>query len=210
MSSETLRFLQQENVRLQEENAALRAENVALRGYVSALEELHRITQDIISEEDLFELLDKILFSAMTIVGAEDGSLMLLDEETNELEFVLVHSSIQQQLLGYRIPAGQGIAGWTIVHHEPLIVNTPRQDRRFSQQVDTEFNFSTNSLIAVPMAARDNVIGVIELLNKRHGEEFAEPDVSLLLILAHIAAAALLEMEERLAEEESADAPSFE
>jgi GAF domain-containing protein len=84
------------------------------------------------------------------------------------------------------------------------VVNTPRQDRRFSHQVDTEFDFSTNSLVAVPLATPANVIGVIELLNKRDGQEFAETDVTLLLILAQIAASVLQQLDERLTAAEAA------
>ncbi|MCG3210393.1 MAG: hypothetical protein FOGNACKC_04024 [Anaerolineae bacterium] len=204
MDSATLRFLQQENARLREDNETLRAENFALRGYVAALEELQRAAGEIISENDLFELLDKILASAMAMLQAEDGSLMLLDEDTGDLEFVLVHSDIQHQLRGYRIPTDRGIAGWVVTHRQPLIVNTPHQDWRFSRQIDTEFNFSTRSLMAVPLAARGRVIGVIELLNKRNGEEFAETDKTLLSILGQIAGATLLELDDRLKAAEAA------
>jgi GAF domain-containing protein len=199
----TLRFLQQENVRLQEENAALREENQALRGYMDALKELHWATQQIISEENLFDLLDKILHSAMAVCKAEDGSLLLLDEETNELVFVLVHGDIKNELRGYRIAKQVGIAGWVASHNEPLIVNNPAQDPRFSHQIDSAFNFSTRSIVCVPMTNRAKLIGVIELLNKRDNELFAEADITLLSILGQVAATALLEMEMRSRSEEA-------
>jgi Nif-specific regulatory protein len=199
----TLRFLQQENVRLQEENAALREENQAFRGYMAALKELHWATQQIISEENLFDLLDKILHSAMAVLKAEDGSLLLLDEETNELVFVLVHGDIKNDLRGYRIANNVGIAGWVATHNQPLIVNNPAQDARFSREIDSAFNFSTDSIVAVPMTNRDKLIGVIELLNKRSGEQFSEADVTLLSILGQVAATALLEMEMRSRAEEA-------
>jgi GAF domain-containing protein len=203
VSTSTLRFLQQENARLKEENTSLREENLALRGYMSALEELQLATQQIISEENLFDLLDRILYSAMNVLQAEGGSLLLLDEETAGLVFVLVHSDIQQQLRGYRIPPKQGIAGSVADSGQPLIVNNPHQDRRFYQQIDTEFGFSTRSIVCVPMISRDRLVGVIELLNKSDGEEFIQADVSLLSILAQVAATALVEMQARLEAEEA-------
>ena len=203
MSTATVRFLQQENHRLAEENATLREENQALRHYVGSLKELHWATQEIVSEENLFSLLDKILHSAMAVVGAEDGSLLLLDEETNELVFVLVHGDIRHELRGYRIPGDKGIAGWMVSHREPLIINNPAQDWRFSHQVDTTFGFSTRSLIGVPMIARSKIIGVIELLNKRDNEEFTETDLTLLSILGQNAASALDEMQNRFEIEEA-------
>jgi GAF domain-containing protein len=204
MSTSTLRFLQQENTRLKEENDSLREENLAMRGYMSALQELNWATQQIISEENLFDLLDKILFSALNVLRADDGSLLLLDEETNELVFVLVHGDIGQELRGYRIGSDVGIAGWVTTHRQPLIVNNPRQDWRFSEQVDVGFEFQTRSILAVPMIARGRLVGVIELVNKRDDEGFAEADSTLLSILSIVAATALEEMQSRLEAEEAA------
>lgn len=198
MSTSTLRFLQQENSRLQQENDVLRDENLALRGYMSALTALHHATREINSEDDLFELLDKILLSAMRVARAEDGSLMLPDEETNELEFVLVHGHIQQELPGYRIAMDQGIAGWVASHQQPLVINNPQQDWRFSNQIDTEFNFATHSVVAVPLVHRGRLMGVVELLNKQGEGEFTGEDVTLLQILSYVAATALAEIQVRL------------
>jgi GAF domain-containing protein len=203
MSASTMRFLQQENSRLKEENEALREENLAMRSYMIALEALHWATQEITSEENLFDLLDKILYNAMNVLRAEDGSLLLLDEETNELVFVLVHGDIRQELRGYRIGGDVGIAGWVASNGQPLIVNNPQQDRRFSEKIDTGFGFSTRSIVCVPMITRGKMIGVIELLNKRNNEEFIEADSTLLSILAQIAASALEEMKSRLETEET-------
>lgn len=201
-TTSALRFLQQENARLQEENKALREDSLAFRRYMEALEDLYWATQRITSEENLFNLLDQILHNAMGVLRAEDGSLLLLDEETNELVFVLVHGDIRNQLRGYRIPSDTGIAGWVVTQREPLIVNNPRQDSRFSLDIDEEFSFVTRSIMCVPMIARGKLIGVIELLNKRD-DEFGEADATLLLILAQVAAIALEEMQTRLEAEES-------
>lgn len=198
MNTNSLRFLQQENVRLQEENKALREQNLALRHYIDALKDLYWATQQISSEDNLFDLLDQILYNAMGVIGAEDGSLLLLDEETNQLVFVLVHGDVRQELRGYRMRDDVGIAGWVATHGQPLIVNNPRQDKRFSTEVDEAFSFTTRSILCVPMIARGKLIGVIELLNKQDRREFMEADASLLSILGHVAAIALEEMQSRL------------
>jgi GAF domain-containing protein len=203
MSTTTLRFLQHENTRLKDENASLHEENTALRGYMSSLQDLHRAAQQIVSEENLFDLLDKILYSALNVLQANDGSLLLLDEETGELAFVLVHGDIRQELRGYRISSQAGIAGWVATNHQPLIVNNPRQDGRFSEEIDVGFDFQTRSIVCVPMIARGKLVGVIELLNKQNDEEFTEADSTLLSILGIVAATALEEMQARLEAEET-------
>ena len=200
-NTSALRFLQQENARLQEENKVLREDSQAFHHYMEALKDLYWATQRITSEENLFNLLDQILYNAMGVLGAEDGSLLLLDEETNDLVFVLVHGDIRNQLRGYRIRSDTGIAGWVASQRKPLIVNNPRQDSRFSLDIDEEFSFVTRSILCVPMITRSKLIGVIELLNKRDAN-FTDADATLLLILGQVAAIALEEMQNRLEAEE--------
>ena len=197
-----IRFLQQENTRLQEENKALQEKNQDLHHYINALEDLHWAAQRITSEENLIDLLDQILYHAMAVISAEDGSLLLLDEETDELVFAVVHGDIRGQLRGYRIGGDIGIAGWVATEGEALIVNSPRQDWRFSPQIDEAFGFVTRSILCVPMVTRGKLVGVIELLNKYNGTEFTEPDATLLSILGHVAATALEDMRSRIDAEE--------
>jgi sigma-B regulation protein RsbU (phosphoserine phosphatase) len=201
-TAQLMRFLQQENTRLQEENKVLKEGNQALHRYIDALEDLYWAAQKITSEENLLTLLDQILYNAMVVLRAEDGSLLLLDEESDELVFAVVHGDIQGELRGYRIGGDIGIAGWVATEGEPLIVNNPRQDWRFSPQIDEAFGFVTRSILCVPMITRGQLVGVIELLNKYDGNKFIETDATLLSILAHIAATALEDMRERLEEEE--------
>ncbi len=197
-----IRFLQQENARLQDENKALQEKNQDLHHYINALEDLHWAAQRITSEENLIDLLDQILYHAMSVISAEDGSLLLLDEETDELVFAVVHGDIRGQLRGYRIGGDIGIAGWVATEGEALIVNSPRQDWRFSPQIDEAFGFVTRSILCVPMITRGKLVGVIELLNKYNGTEFTEPDATLLSILGHVAATALDDMRSRLEKED--------
>jgi GAF domain-containing protein len=201
-----IRWLQAENSRLQEDVESLREENEGIRYYVTALEGLHLAAQEIGSEDDLLQLLDGILYHAMSLVKADDGSVLLLDEETDDLVFAVVHGDVRGELRGYRIGVDIGIAGWVAAEREPVIANRPRQDWRFSPQVDESFGFVTRSLICVPMSVGDNLVGVIELLNKYNGEEFSEADVALLLILGNTAASALETMRERIEAEEAAGA----
>lgn len=200
----TLRFLQQENARLQEEVDALREENQALRQYINALQELHWATQQIVSEESLYGLLDRILYNAMGLLRAQGGSLLIRDDDTGQLGFVLVQGDLKEQLQGYRIGGDVGIAGWVATHRQPLIVNNPRQDRRFSSKIDEAFHFFTRSILCVPMMTRNKVIGVIQLINKNNDDQFSEADMTLLSILGHVAATALEQMNSRLEAEEFA------
>lgn len=186
MTNSALRFLQQENARLQDENKALREENLSLHRYMGAVTELYGAAQRLESVENPLDLLDELLYKTIEVIGANDGSISRLDEATSELVFVVVHGDIRQELRGYRIKGDAGIAGWVVNQREPLIVNNPRQDWRFSLEVDQEFNFFTHSIVCVPLMAQDKLIGVTQLLNKRGGG-FTETDMALLLILSQVA-----------------------
>jgi sigma-B regulation protein RsbU (phosphoserine phosphatase) len=201
--AQLVQFLQQENGRLQKENELLQEENRALHRYIDALKDLYSAAQRIMSEENLLDLLDEILYNAMVVLRAEDGSLLLLDEETDELVFAVVHGDIRGELRGYRISGDIGIAGWVATEGESLIVDSPRQDWRFSPQIDEAFGFVTRSILCVPMITRGKLIGVIELLNKYAEKTFTETDATLLSILAQIAATALDDMRSRFEAEEN-------
>jgi signal transduction protein with GAF and PtsI domain len=186
-----MRFLQQECTRIKDENQLLNDEVQALRRYINALERLQETVQRFTPEHDILALLDETLDCALELLDAADGSLMLIDEETDELVFVLTHGAMREELPGYRFHREQGLAGWVVENAEPVIVHNVRSDSRFLPEVDERFGFETHSLVAVPMAARGNVLGVIEVLNKRRGKDFTEDDASLLSILATLAASAL-------------------
>jgi len=189
--SQIIRFLQQENARLKDENQLLQDEVQALRRYVRALQRLQETVQHFTPEQDILALLGETLDCALTLLDADDASLLLIDEETDELVFVLVYGTVREILPGYRFDRRQGIAGWVVERGEPAIVNNVRSDVRFFSMFDERFGFVTRSLIAVPLAARGRVLGVIEVLNKRFGRDFTDDDASLLSILATLAASAL-------------------
>jgi GAF domain-containing protein len=186
-----VRFLQQECAHLKEENERLAGEVRALRRYFGALREFQKTVRHFTPEQDILSLLDDTLDYALVLLDADDGSLVLVDEETDDLVFVLAHGVVRGMLPGYRFNRRQGIAGWVAEHAQPAVVNNVRADRRFLPAVDEQFNFETNSLVAVPLIARGRVLGVIEVVNKRTGEDFTEDDASLLAVLAALAASAL-------------------
>ncbi|MCP4540233.1 MAG: GAF domain-containing protein [Chloroflexi bacterium] len=196
MSTETgdaklVRFLRQECARLQDEKKLLLDEVYALRRYIRALQDLQETVQHFTPEQDILALLGETLACAMTLLDTTDGSLMLIDEETNELVFVLVHGAASDTLVGKRFDRQQGIAGWAADHAEPVIVNNVRTDTRYFPEIGESIGFDTRSLIAMPLAARGKVLGVIEVINKRSGEKFTDDDVNLLAILATLSASAL-------------------
>jgi len=169
-----------------------------LKNYLKTVKELYWASQDIASADNLLYELNQLLYKVMSAVGAKDGSICRLDEEAGELVFMLVHGELGRQLPDYRIKSDTGIAGSVVKTHEPVIVNDPRQDKRFSQVVDKEFGFFTNSLASAPIMRRGKCRGVVQLLNKA-GNEFNDEDIVLMLILGQVSAIVFEALESRSA-----------
>ena len=131
----------------------------------------------------------------MNLLDAPDGSLLLLDHESDELVFAIVHGTLGADLEDYRIPADEGIAGWVVQNAEAALVRDVRSDRRFFQDIDEKFRFQTLSVAAAPLFGDGRVIGVIEALNKPGDTPFSETDMTLLKLLCRFAGEALAHFE---------------
>jgi len=166
-----------------------------LQRRITALTTLQNIAQELMTELDLERLLRKILNAAVEVLNASEGSLWFW-EPTDEL-VVLV--SEDPGLVGYRMPANEGIAGWVFTHCEPLIVGDVNEDERFAQHVDDYSGFHTRSLIAVPLMTPTEKLGVVQVVNKKSGEQFDEQDQELLSALS--AQAAIMYVNARLVQE---------
>ncbi len=195
MSQSAIRFLQQENISLKKEVEGQAAEIQRLHGYLEAVNNLFWTTQTITAENNLMDTLSHLLQNVMVTIGASDGSISHLEED--ELVFMLAYGDLGQRLPGYHIASDAGIAGWVVENRKPIIVNEPRQDWRFSNIVDTEFSFTTQSIMSVPIMRRDKFMGVIQLLNKQ-GNQFNESDSALLLVLGWVSAIVLEELHTRI------------
>ncbi len=195
MNTPATRFLQQEVIRLQKEQEAQQARISSMQGCVDTLAQLYWNAQRIRDERDLGALLDRCLRNVIEVVGAEDGSIAYLDEAEDELVFIIVRGSLQDQLVGHRIAHDTGVAGWVLNNDEPVTVNNTRQDWRFSGEVDEEFAFLTQSLLCTPIRQQGDPVGVIELINKAGG--FDQTDATLLAVLSDVAALVLAEILER-------------
>ena len=196
MSSHAVHVLQQEIARLRKENETQQTEIESLKRCITSLTELYWAIQWIENEKDLESVIGLRLRDMMQAINADDGSLLLLNEQTGELVFEFVHGSAAERLAGHRIAQDDGVAGWVMQNGEPAIVNNPKQDWRFSSNIDREFAFLTRSMLCVPMMRNATPIGVIEMLNKKQ-REFTELDAILALVLGQFVTAALDQMAAR-------------
>lgn len=141
--------------------------------------------------QDSERLLELITQSAVRILEADAGSLLMIDPETHELEFKVAIGADTEGLLGTRLEPGTGLVGTVADRGEPLIVNDTNRDPRWYSGVDDEVGTNTTTVIAAPLRGGGGIIGVLEVLNKRDGGVFVEDDKRLLVTFAGQAAIAI-------------------
>ena len=155
---------------------------------IAALEALQEVALTFSSELQLNRLLALILSSAVDVVKAAAGSLLLYDETTRELVFQVVQGGGGKALRQKRIRSEEGIAGWVFSRGQPVIVHDTGVDPRHLIRIDEALRFHTAAMVAAPLICKSKPIGVIEIINKQSGEQFNEEDQDLLMAFAAQAA----------------------
>ena len=151
---------------------------------------LDRMEKAITSTLNLGAVLDIIIGETKTMLNSQAASILLHDADRNELAFVAAAGSGPEEIIGLRLPATQGIAGWVMKHAHSVLVNDVQHDPRFYKPVDTYTGMVTHSLLAAPLKYKDRVIGVIEVIN-HVDRKFNERSLQLLDTLAGSAAIAI-------------------
>lgn len=135
------------------------------------------------------QLLQTIVEKATQLLKAEQGSLMLLDQETTEL-FVKAKKSIDTIIKeNMRMHKGEGIAGKVFETGEPLLVEDLEKDPRINQQ--NKPRYKTKSFVSIPLKIEDRVAGVLNISDKTTGEVFKENDLRLIQFFATNASIAI-------------------
>jgi DNA-binding response OmpR family regulator/putative methionine-R-sulfoxide reductase with GAF domain len=148
---------------------------------------LNFIAKTIISTLEEPEVLRRVVATANHLLDVEAGSLLLLDPETQKLHFAITLQGDEAQISNMTLNLGQGIAGWVAQSGEALLVPDVRKDPRFYSEVDRITGFESHAILCVPLKARNRILGVFEVINKRSGPEspsFTDEDQRILSTLA--------------------------
>ncbi len=132
----------------------------------------------------LHELLEAALYCVMDIVSAETASVLLLDDDKEHFKFYHVEGPAKSLLMTATFPADKGLAGAVLQTGQSEIINDTRSDPRFYGKIDVESGFKTRNMIAIPLSAGKEKIGVLEVINKIDGDSFTEEEKLLLLSIA--------------------------
>lgn len=125
------------------------------------------------------------------IFGATASSILLLDEEADELVFEAVAGYGEDELVGMRFPSGKGIAGWVLSTRTPLILDDVQNDPRFAKDFAAGTGYVPQGLMAVPLLYDERALGVLEVLDRPQQSHFSLQEMELLGLFANQAAIAL-------------------
>jgi GAF domain-containing protein len=163
--------------------SSLQVENI-LERKINCYHKINELYQD--NSLGLFHLMRGLLEIIGHGVDAEGGSLWILDEETDELTCKVASGPGSEKLSDFKVKNGVGIVGWVSKNGKSTIVYDTKKDQRFIGKND----FNTKTLVACPLLYRDEVIGVIEVVNKKNNSEakYSDDDKSFLEDLGTLAA----------------------
>ena len=142
-----------------------RSEN-KVRSLLDVIEAMH-------SDLGINSLMFTITHRAHSLVEADRCTMFLLDENAKELW------SLQGEV-NLRIPMDKGIAGECCVSNKIINIPDAYKDPRFNQEIDKKSGYRTNTILCMPCrGANKEVVGVIQLINKREGV-FNTEDVAIM------------------------------
>jgi len=156
---------------------------------VARLERLMEISRSLNLTLSLRPLLQHIVMAAQELTETEACSILLVDRRSGQLYFEAATNLPTMRSIV--VPMGSSVAGWVVQTGKPLVVPDASKDPRCYRKADEQSTITTRSILAVPLIARGNVIGVLEAINKKDRAEFTEEDIELLAVLGDQAAVAV-------------------
>lgn len=167
-----------------QKNLELTDAHEKLRGALAELDVLFDIERQISQAEGLDPLLDRIVSRSMALVGAEAGSVLLVEESSGELFFKSALGEKGDEVKKFRVPVGEGLAGRVAESGQAIVANDVHREASWDARIAKKIGFPTKSALCVPLRGELGVIGALELLNKRGGQPFTDADLRILTLVA--------------------------
>lgn len=166
--------------------ALLETQNIELdrkvRERTKQLQLLYNIGKEISSKLELEEVLNNIVARISETLEVEICSLLLIDEQTKELTIRSSRGIREGVAEKASIKMGEDISGWVAQNENSVLSGQIESDPRFAQP--KQETYYKGPLLSVPITEKGRVTGVINVNNKRSGEEFTQEDLNLLMEIA--------------------------
>lgn len=155
--------------------------------YTQVVWEITRLLQDA---ESLEEALRTSLGEVVKAVGAEAGTIWFYNSKGDKR----IYPSFTiggADLTGMSLAEGEGIAGQVVKEGKTTVVKDCQSDARWAGRFDESTGFVTKSMVCVPLINKNEVIGCIQIINKKDGSLYNDADVDLCENLAMLTAIAI-------------------
>jgi GAF domain-containing protein len=136
-------------------------------------------------------LLEMIVETAADVINANAASLFLIDFDTEELIFEVALGEKAEEVKKFRVPVGKGVAGLVALTGQPMAIADTEQDNRDAADIAQAIGYVPKNILCVPLHYNEQVIGVLELLDKQDAASFSPEDMSSLGLFANQAAVAI-------------------
>ena len=191
---------------LREENELLKARNQQVSSKLAHHQQAFRVLNELcdkalsyssLSAEsyDLDAVLNELLAMILHACNIENGSLILIDEKAQELDFVAVIGESHGYLLNHRMHMHTGVVGHVLKTQESMLIENVHISKKWSGAIDERLDFHTQSLMCVPLNIGDNTIGAIEVVNHTSDIPFDEHDLNVLRVATRLVSFALERVE---------------
>jgi len=153
---------------------------------------LTNISSLVTSVFDLDHLLELIIESVTEVMKARASSLLLLDKKTKKLYFQVATGEKKDDVRKFEVSMGKGIAGYVAKTGKPLLVQDVTKDSIWDKKISESIGFETKSIACVPMKISEEVIGVVEIVDREDGKPIRSEDMETLIAFANLAASAIV------------------
>ena len=140
----------------------------------------YRVNRFISSINNLDELLDLIMHEAEKAVGAEASCIALYEPSDGRLHMKFTSGEESEAVRHLSVAIEQGIMGVAASKNTLLRVDDAQNDPRWDSSADKKTGFHTRSIMATPIRRRDQLLGVLEVINKQGDPRFTELDGNVL------------------------------
>jgi GAF domain-containing protein len=141
--------------------------------------------------DDFDAVLGTVLDLALHLIPSDAGSILLVTEEGHELHFKEAAGPKGREVVHFRLKAGEGVAGWVAKHGEPANIPDAVVDPRHSPRVSEAVAYDVRTILCVPLRVGDEILGAMELINKKPRGAYTEGDLVLMSALSERVAAVI-------------------
>ena len=155
------------------------------------LEYLNDLSAWVTGVRDPESLPKLIVDTAERVIQAKASSLLLLDEDKQTLRFEITTGAKKDALKQFQVKVGEGLAGRVAQTGDPLLVKDVSSDSRWDQSISENIDFKTKSIACSPVNIDGNVVGVLQVIDRKDGFPLDENDLKMLNVFANVCAEAL-------------------